>query len=175
MQRNACPSDAHNEGSAVIPTGPEQSNPAYDSMRSSTMNGNTSTATPKETGRSVSVGNAGIERRGSTTDAAHECMRIAREEMTPENVHTAETVSFLRSRARTLRAKYKRMRRCHENYSKHSFNFSSPEGMGKDGERIETFCKTNLVHERWLDTTCATMERDPEAILRWNKAKKRAG
>ncbi len=94
--------------------------------------------------------------------------------MTPVNVRTAETVSFLRSRTRALRAKYERMRRCHENYSKHSFNFSSPEGMGKDAERIETFYKTHLAHERWLDTTYDTMERNPEAILRWNKAKKRA-
>ncbi len=78
IQRNACPSDAHNDGPAVIPTEPEQSNAAYDSMRSSTMNGNTSTATPKETERSVSVGNAVIERCGSRTDAAHGCMRMAR-------------------------------------------------------------------------------------------------
>ncbi len=111
IQRNAHPIDAYNDGSAVIPTGPE---------------------------RSGSIANAVVERCGSRTDAAHWRMRMEREALTPENVHTADTVSLLRARARarTLRAKYEPIRRCHENCKVHNCNFSSPEGGGSDADRI---------------------------------------
>ncbi len=67
------------------------------------------------------------------------------------------------------------MRRCHENYEVHNFNFSSPKGGGSGADQIIALSPTNLAHERWLDATMAFIERDPTALQRWNKANKRAG
>ncbi len=71
IQHDALPSDANNDGSAVKPTGPEQSG---------------------------SASNAIIQRCGSRIDAAHERVWMVREQLTSENIHTADTVSLLRAR-----------------------------------------------------------------------------
>ncbi len=164
IQRNARPSDAYNDDYAVIATGSERSDLLYDAVRSSDTRVHVSTVTPNEPERSSFVTNAWVERCGSKTDAAHGRMRMAREELNPENVHKADTVSLLRARARTLRAKYERMRSCHENYAMHSFNFASPEETSTDAVRIEALRRTSLAQERWLDTTYAMKEGDPEAM-----------
>ncbi len=71
IQRNARPSDAYNDGSAVIPTEPERSGSAYNAVRSSDTHANASTVTPKESFLSSSIVNAVVERSGSRIDAAH--------------------------------------------------------------------------------------------------------
>ena len=175
IQRNTRPSDAYNDGSVEIATGPERSGSAYNAVRSSDTHANASAIRPKESERSLSIVNAVVERCDSRIDAAHGRMRIENVALIPENLPTAATVSLLRARARTLRAKYERMRRCHENYAVHNFNFLSPEGGGSDADCIIALRQTNLAHERWLDSTMALMERDPAALQRWNKANERAG
>ncbi len=82
---------------------------------------------------------------------------------------------MLCARARRLSAKYERMRRCHENYEVHNFDFSSPEGGGSDADRIVALRQANLAYDRWLHSTMALIERDPAALQRRNKANKRAG
>ncbi len=175
IQCNARPSDAYNDGSAEIRTGPDRSGSAYNAVRSSDTHANASMVTPKESERSGSIVNAVVERCGSRIDAAHGRIRMEREALNPENISTAETVSLLHARVRTLSAKYERMRRCHENYAVHNFNFLSPEGGGSDADCIIALRQTNLAHERWLDSTMTLIERDPATLQRWNKAKKRAG
>ncbi len=154
IQRNACPSDDYKDGSAVRPTGPERSSSAYNAVRSSDTNAKESTVKPKEPERSGSSANA-VERSDSRTDNAYRRMRMKREALTPENVHTADTVSLLPERADTLSAKYEGMRVCNENYKVHNLNFSSPEIIESDADRITELRQTNLSHERWMDSTIA--------------------
>ena len=84
-----------------------------------------------------------MERCGSRTDAAHGRMRMEREQMNAESVHKADTVSLLRARARTLRAKYQRMWRSASNVPVQDFKFTSPEGDGADAKRIEILRRNN--------------------------------
>ncbi len=143
IQRNARQSDSYNDGSAVIPTGPEQSGP---------------------------VTNAMTERCGSRTDAAHGRMRMEREKMHAKSVHKADTVSLLRARACTLRAKYHRMWRSASNGPVQDFKFTSPEVVGADAERIEILRRNNREHGLRLDSLHASM--NPDARKRWERTSK---
>ena len=172
IKPKARPSDAYNDGSAVIPTGPEWSGPinyvAVECLESrvDTAHGRIRTGTSN---------NLTVERCGSRTDAAHGRMRMEREKLTAQNVRQPDTLPLLRARARTLRAKHERIRRCHEDYATHKFDFKSSEGEGSNADRIMALRHTNSAHDRWLDSTFLKLERDPAAIQRWDKANKRAG
>ncbi len=128
IQRNARPSDAYNDRSMFIPSGPE---------------------------RSGSINVASDKHPISQADAAHGRMRMEREQFTPETVHKADTVLLLRERARTLRAKYESMWRCASNGRKIPFDFKSPEGDGTDAEIIEVPRRNK--HEIRLDNLYASM------------------
>ncbi len=78
IQRNACPSDTYNDGSAVIPTGPERSDAASNAVSSSDTNVNASTVTPREPERSGSTANAVMRRCGLRTGVAHGRMLMER-------------------------------------------------------------------------------------------------
>ncbi len=101
-------------------------------------------------------------------------MRMEQDLLTPANVQPADTASLLRARARELLAKYERMCSCHESYSTHSFNFTSPEKDGSDAEWIKALRQTNQACEHRLEAMFASMERDPAAIRHWIRADKRA-
>ncbi len=143
IQRNAHPSDACNDGSAVIPIRSERSDSAYNALLSSDTNANASTVRPKEPDWSGFIANAVVERCGSRKDPAHKRMRTEREALNAENVHTADTVSLLRAWARTLCAKCERIHRPHENYEVQNFNFSSLEVAGSDGDRVIALRQAN--------------------------------
>ncbi len=96
-------SDAYNDGSAVIPTGPERSGP---------------------------INYVAVECLEPRVDTAHGRMRMEREQLTAQKVRQPDTLSLLRARARTLRAKHERIRPCDEDYATHKFDFKSPEGEG---------------------------------------------
>ncbi len=93
---------------------------------------------------------------------------IDREKLPADDFCQADTVSLMRARACTLRAKYEKMRRFHEDYATHKLNLKSPEGNGSGSEQILELRRTNLLHERCLYSTFAKMERDAAAMQRCN-------
>ena len=170
IQRKARPTDAYNDGSAVIPTGPERSRSIHTASNEHSV---PQTGAAHERMRMVADNDRTVERCGSRTDATHRLMRMEREQLSPETVGRAGTVSLLRVRARSLPAKFESMWRCASNGRKISFDFKSPEGDGTDAEKIKVLRRNNRQHELRLDSLYASM--DPPALTRWNKTNKRAG
>ncbi len=154
IQRKVRRSDAYNDGSRFIPIVNESA-----------------------AGRERSDLGAALapESCGSRMDTAQRRVYIEHDRLTPENVHNANTVSLLGARARTLLAKYDRMRHCHENYAKQKFKFSSHEGDGTDPEGINVLRQINLAHLRRFHSIFDAMQRDPAAMKRWEMASKSSG
>ena len=70
------------------------------------------------------------------------------EDLTPHNVRSASTFLFLRMRARTVRAQYKRYWECIHAIQPHQFVFDTPErgdGEENDKERIFDYISKHVI------------------------------
>jgi len=110
---------------------------------------------------------------GSTARAVRQ--ELVKEEVTAANVRSATSLTLMRLRARTLRATYEKLWRCFANNERVPFVYSSHEGEGSDGERMENLRKYISAHVRRVEDLRTLVERNSSTKSRWKKANKGGG
>ena len=92
------------------------------------------------------------------------------EELLPDNIPHATTLSLYRERARNIRAAYERMWRCFAGNLVTEFMYESREGDGDDASRMKNLRDYVNSHVRVIENLRIRVMRCAEAAKRWKKS-----